>query len=501
MNYEVRRDEQLYVPPARLLDDQQLYWDFFYNHPPGAAWFFHGMRLLTGSDYLLLDARLGMLVFWLLLLGAVGLVSFALTRSGLASWCITILFAANELFLSQTGMTATNNLLPLPFSFLGLGLFVLALRDGVAQPALMAVAGFCLSVAVVFKLNAIAFVLPIAVAAFFLPRTGSLRGNLKSVVPLALGGLVGGLPILYYLVSEPDRFLAHVVDYHVGPHATHGRLAAASGDEAVVALGGKVKWAFDIWLASATAIGLSALLALILMTRFPKGGPALRAGGSRFDAIAVLVGALGVAVVFSLLPTPSFPQYYAPPLLCLPLALALFFGWLRPEAKPFGQAVLIAAAVVVLLNAAPRLVQHAGSLLRPQQWTVSRVHAAGVSMADRLAEAGVSGKVATLAPLYVLEGGLDVYPELATGLFAYRTGDLTPPELAKFYKMTSPTKVAAMLEAEPPAALLLGFEPELEAPLLAYAQMNGYLPAPGFDITDRYGTAQLYVRPEVFPDR
>ena len=40
MNYEMRRDEHLYVPPISLLDSHQLYADFFYNHVPGSAWFF-----------------------------------------------------------------------------------------------------------------------------------------------------------------------------------------------------------------------------------------------------------------------------------------------------------------------------------------------------------------------------------------------------------------------------------------------------------------------------
>jgi len=39
MNFEMRRDEQLYVPPARLLNDHALYADFFYNHPPASAWY------------------------------------------------------------------------------------------------------------------------------------------------------------------------------------------------------------------------------------------------------------------------------------------------------------------------------------------------------------------------------------------------------------------------------------------------------------------------------
>ena len=104
------------------------------------------------------------------------------------------------------------------------------------------------------------------------------------------------------------------------------------------------------------------------------------------------------------------------------------------------------------------------------------------------------GKVATLAPIYPLEGGLEVYPELATGPFAYRTGDITPPTLAAQYRMTSPTRIGALLASDPPAALLLGFDATLEAPMVAYAEANGYDRVADLGIRDRYGTAVLYLR-------
>ena len=268
MNYEMRRDEQIYVPPARLLDEYRLYLDFFYNHPPGSAWLFHGIRQLTGSDYLLLDARLGVLAAWILLAASVGLVCFALSRSALVSWCITVLFLSNELFLSQVGMTATNNFLPLPFSFLGLGLFIVGVRDGRTRPLLMAMSGLCLSIAAVLKLNAVAFIPPVAVAALLLPSVATFRRRLTQVVaPLLLGGLIGGLPILYYLATDARRFVAHVITYHIGPHAELARIAAFAGEPTVTTLAGKGQLALDVWLAGAMAIEWAALLALLLMTR------------------------------------------------------------------------------------------------------------------------------------------------------------------------------------------------------------------------------------------
>ncbi|WP_159587189.1 hypothetical protein [Chelativorans xinjiangense] len=492
MNYELRRDEGLYVPPMRLLDENRLYEDFFYNHVPGSAWWFYAVRQLTGSDYLLLNGRLGVLVGWLIFAAAIGFVSFALTRSRLVSWCIVILSLLNSLFLTETGMTATNNLLPLPFSFLGIGLFILGVHRGRGQPVVIGLAGLCLSAAAVLKISAVAFVPPIAIAAFFLPFSLRFRERVKRVVlPLAVGGLVGGLPILFYLVVDPARFLAHVVGYHTGPHVRYWQ---GGGEGAAVSLAEKFLLAYDIWLTSAVAVSLVVAMTMAIagvQWRLALGQPAWRLP---FGSLIVIFAALAFSGFLSFVPTPAFPQYFAPPLVCLPLTLAVLFAGLDPDARKQVLPTILAATIVVLALGVPRLSQYMGTAIHPQRWLVSRVHDGGVAIAQRLAEAGVEGKVATLVPVYPLEGGLDVYPELATGLFAYRIADITPPQLARFYRMTSPTKVGQLLDADPPAALLLGFDAGLEAPLLAYAERNGYVPVENIGITDRYGTGVLYVR-------
>ncbi|MGT2446685.1 glycosyltransferase family 39 protein (plasmid) [Ensifer adhaerens] len=198
MNFEMRRDEQLYVPPARLLNDQALYADFFYNHPPASAWYFYGISKLTGSSDLLLSGRLGVFLAWILMAVAVGGVVYVLTRSAWATVCVGILSLVNELFLTQTGVGATNNFLPWPFAFLGLSLFLLALRNEQRRSLLVALAGFLLGLAVCFKLSAIAFIPAVALAAFLLPRSLALKDRIAKVAaPLLVGGLAGGAPILF----------------------------------------------------------------------------------------------------------------------------------------------------------------------------------------------------------------------------------------------------------------------------------------------------------------
>jgi hypothetical protein len=496
MNYEIRKDEQLYVPPARLLDQYSLYQDFFYNHPPGSAWLFYAINKLVGSDHLLLSGRLGVFAAWVFLAAAIGGVSYALTRSGLVSWCIVVLALANDVFLTQTGVTATNNLLPLPFSFLGLSLFVLAVKDPSPKPFLTALAGLFLSLAVGFKLSAVAFIPPVAIAAFLLPRACDVKKRLLYVVaPLAAGGLIGGIPVLFPLLSDPSRFLAHVVGYHTGPHLQYWRMPGVGGDDAVMSLAGKLLLARDIWFAAAVAVGLSAVMTLVLTAFQSSADERTSKLPTMTGLLMVVLGAFACSAALGFIPTPSFPQYFAPPLICLPLVLTLLFGRLSSEAQLRVRPALLAATIVVLAIEAPRFGQYLGTAVHPGRWTVTRAHDAGVVIAQRIAAAGASGKVATISPIYPLEGGLEVYPELATGPFAYRTADITEPALAAFYRMTSPSKIGALFDNDPPAALLLGFDEVLEMPMLAYARRNGYVPSTDLGFKDRYGVPILYLRP------
>ena len=73
----------------------------------------------------------------------------------------------NDSGAGETGMSATNNFLPLPFAFIGLGLLVVAVssRTALPGPAFAFASGIFLSVAVVFKLIVVGFLLPAAIGA------------------------------------------------------------------------------------------------------------------------------------------------------------------------------------------------------------------------------------------------------------------------------------------------------------------------------------------------
>jgi len=99
-------------------------------------------------------------------------------------------------------------------------------------------------------------------------------------------------------------------------------------------------------------------------------------------------------------------------------------------------------------------------------------------------------KLATMSRILALESQMGFYPELATGSFLLRVGDLlTEAERAR-YVAASPSTLAAVLAADPPAAILIGDEGDAETPLRQFAEEQGYFRA-DLELT----SGELWLRP------
>jgi len=496
MSFEIRRDEQLYLPPAMLIEKLSLYKDIFYNHTPDSAWYFHSIMAALGTQKLLLVGRLGVFLGWTVLGVALLGITYKLTRSSAMALFAVTAILANEALLNQTGMAATNNLLVLTATYLGLGFFLLGTTKGDVKPLWVFLSGLFLATAAATKASAFVFIPLVATASLFIPQAVPFAQRItKVVVPLAIGGLLGAAPVLYYFAADPDRFLAHVIGFHTGPHVAYWSTQSAGGEDVVaMSVGAKLQMAHTVWFGGANLMLLfvTVLLVTLLIWSDSWRRTAIRLAGGQFG---LMVSCIAAAAAMSLLPTPSFPQYYTLPLVCAPLLIALLYADLGEEEQLNSSPAIIAASVIVLILAIPQLGQSLPRLASPKSWTTEKSHRAGLAIAREIAAAGVSGKIGTLVPIYALEGGLEVYPELATGQFAYRTADITDPSLRRHYRTTSPAEVGQLFASDPPAAILVGFDEKLEAPLVTFAEANGYRKVDSLDITDRYGSAILYIRP------
>ena len=496
MGYGLRRDEMMFVPPARLLGELSLYQDVFYNHVPYSAWYFRGFDLIFGAGGLLFSARMGIFAAWLLLVGVTSWITLRLSNSVRLSLFSAVAILTCHPLMNEPGMAASNNLLQLPFALAGLGFFLIELKEQRLRVSRLFASGVCLSLAAGMKVSAIAFIPPVAIAAFLLPAALPFAVRVRRVaLPILLGGLVGALPLFILLLSDPQLFLAHIVKFHSGPHVAYWEVNRLTEPGLALGLGAKAQLAYGTWLNGVPLIvGFVVLcfgwMAVTESTSFDDTEQ------SAFGPVLVVLGTLLTTAMMSFLPTPGFSQHYIAPLVVLPILAALMFARVPWSKHDYTRPVLAAASLLCVLTALPWLTPELRTTLGVGASTPQRMNAGGNALAATMTEHGiVNGKVATFLPIYPLEAGLDVYPELATGQFAYRIAPHTEPELAQHYVMAGPEQITSLFDTEPPAALLLGYEPKLEKPLLDYAIAHGYREVSVNGLNNRYGEGRVFLQP------
>ena len=472
MAYPLGRDEQMFVSAGVLVGQNHLYRDLGFNHLPNLPLLYHLLFGLIGTTHHLLVARLVTAGAWVVLCTSIGMMAYRASESRLVTAVVLLLLAADPLLLGQAGMMATNSLLPLSFLVLGFWLFMAGLAPSQPKPLLLLLSGAALAFAAGCKIN---FGLPIpafVIALLFVQRELPLTRRLREIVlPFAIGGLIGATPTLWYLATDPQGLLSHALGYHLGPHRAYWRAAADAG--IVTSLFGKVQLGIMIWFAAVPSLamltGLVAVLAVIDADGF-------RAGLRRFLVwpVFLALGVLVIGVAAALVPTPSFPQYFIIPPVAITILVALGYGRLEAEQVARCRLALRAIALILLLIGAPRWLQDLPGLANVRHWASTAVHRDGLDIAAAMRDAGVDGKVATLAPIIPLEAGLQIYPEFASGPFVYRVGDYLSAAARPLYRTTSPSQVDAFLSADPPAAILTGFEGALEQPFVDFAERHGY---------------------------
>jgi len=182
----------------------------------------------------------------------------------------------------------------------------------------------------------------------------------------------------------------------------------------------------------------------------------------------ILAAVLAAAFFLIALIIPSsWEQYFAMPIPFLILSMAYPLAGFC-TAVYSNRIKLTAAAIIFLslvLNPDPLKLLPAVTL--PSQYVPVQIHAIANDIASKV---GKENRVLTLAPLFAIEGGCEIYPQLAAGPFAYRIADSMTVRERTAAKAVGPTEIAELAQKNPPSAILLGTEPpQLENPLRAIA--------------------------------
>jgi hypothetical protein len=178
-----------------------------------------------------------------------------------------------------------------------------------------------------------------------------------------------------------------------------------------------------------------------------------------------------IFLIIALIPPTMWKQYLAMPAPFLVISFAYPLLYIRKltdipaHNKHFQIArILIAACALVSMFLHPVVLHRIPRLLRPQRWPPIRLHRISQDIAERTKH---DEPILTLAPLYVLEGGGNIYDEFSSGPFVYRIADYISPPDREIVHAVGRETLGQLLEKSPPAAIILGAEPKpLEAPFL-----------------------------------
>jgi hypothetical protein len=468
MDRDLNHDEHQFLAPAALVSREGLapWRDFPLYHLPNLVYAYAAADRVTGDlvfgaklvNFAASAATLAALVIlaWKAA-GGDGSLKAELQRWG-AAFAVAAVLLADPLYRYTAGKT-WNHEVPTAL-FLGAGgcLLMALRRDNLWWTAASGVLG---GLAVGCRLTFASTLVGLFCFTLFFPvpwrRRFAHAGWLTLAATIALG------PTLYFLATEPDRFVFANFQFPrlrlVDPSNTRiqktvsiWRKARYFGKEIVVH-----SWpVFALWLAMAVRPGWQ-----WLRTR-QLGTPA--AGLWLLLFPFVLIGCW----------TPSRYQYqhyfvFVPFLLMAVVSMGEFKSQ-NQRLKSLVLTIVVLIAAGLGWQARPDY-PSLRTLVQPGEWFPFRQR----DQAEEIRAAVSTGPVLTLGPTLPLAAKLTIYPEFATGPFGWRSASLVAPERRPRLHLVAPDDLEAFLQGRPPTAILTGVEEDdEEAPLVEWAQRHGF---------------------------
>jgi hypothetical protein len=107
----------------------------------------------------------------------------------------------------------------------------------------------------------------------------------------------------------------------------------------------------------------------------------------------------------------------------------------------------------------PSLLLRMSLIFRPRSWVPMKVHEIAEEIGEKIKEPKL---IVTLAPLYALESGCDIYPELSSGWDGCKISSALSDSKREVTNTLSPKTFRKMLEERPPSGIVINIDPRKE---------------------------------------
>jgi hypothetical protein len=479
MQLTFSHDEHQFVASAALLSKYSFlpFVDYAYFHLPNLVFIY--ALIFQFTDHLLLGARAFEALCMVGTTFLVGLFAMAAYQRFSAVVRVIAGVTAASFYIfnpitSYTGGRAWNHDLPILLTLLASYLLIARRSRSVPSNWRILLIGILLGIATGVRLSFVVAFLPFSVYLLLDSRFIPPPRRLKQVVLLGAGSVLGLLPSIVIFAIDPVSFIFGNYSYHTLNTSYYVLIQIG---QIMVPLGKVAYFGHSVLSDPGNGllfIGLVVILPLTILVI--KGDRESRRSliFLGFTAFFLFLSAFG--------PTPTHYQYFyaSIPFVVLTVAYALE-SWLRTSRVYLWACLLYVTLVVGLSIDLPDLRNSVMVLSDFQQAVPIAVHAFG----DRLRSVSPGGKMLTLAPIFPLEGGLDIYEDFANGPFMWRTAPLLSESKREQYGVISPHELDELLEGDQPSLLLTGFEDQfdgftlndiggVEVPLDQYANDHGY---------------------------
>jgi hypothetical protein len=468
---KVNVDENVFITSAALVSKgYALYRDFHYNHMPTLVLVY--ALLFRMTSYFLLAARSVEAVC----AAGTATVVFYVARRELAwldgkrqmryALLIGLFFLCNPVF-TRTAGRAWNHDFPVFFSLLG---FLAAARglEG-KKPGLLVLSGICVGLAFTARLTFATELLPFAI--FILIHPGIKFAKRAGLLAAFIVGLLIALAPSAWVWAQ-SLTNAYFGNFQYPRFNTQWHMLHDNDVHHRYSLLPKLWFYVFNTCLELPGNGMVLIGFAILAARMLKWRLICRdAWHCQLFTLAFLVAS---QIAAGLVPSPPFFQYFYAATPWMFLGLILCLAKMPDLARNVALNGTMIGCLLVSLGFA--VVEYRGVplLFWPPDWYPVKAHEIATEVVEKVGK----NPVLTLDPIYVLDGGGNVYPVLATGPFGIRVGDYLTERQRQEYRMWGTADIERMFAQNPPAGVLIspGSDNDIEQLFERLAGGRGYKP-------------------------
>lgn len=463
MTSSLSHDEDQHIAAGALVAREGLlpYRDFPCLHTPNLA-LLYGV-IFRGTDYLMLAARLVSAVSASAIVGLVAAIAWTVfrCRGRIAAWAAAVgaavlcVFARN--FATTTGLAWNQELSLLLALLAGITLWRGARQD---KSGWLAVAGLFAGLAIGTRITYAPLLAPFGLAVLFAgPREAGKM--VRRVCWFGVGCTAGFLPVIVLWMLAPEAARFGILDFA----NVNIAFRYATGEPRTMTFLKKVRFFFKEIVREDFPLYVAGIVPIAgVLFHLRKGSPPL---------FLYVLGLMPFVLWGSMAPSPVFDQYFYPCVPFLVLAAVVSLNAIPWEAKRFLWVPALCGLMAVLsVGRGASEYRKVSELGKPENWTPMKQHEMGREYRKIIGE----GRVLTLAPAVALEGGLLVYPEFATGPFAWRVADYVDPDKATRIGLITSRTLPVLLQKRQPAAIVSGAEKDYDKEFRTWAKNHLFTP-------------------------